>query len=46
MDFRRNEIVSLDIEDVEFVFEGVKITVKRSKTDQFGEGMVKGNPPL
>ena len=42
--FRRKEIVSLDIEDIEFVFEGVKITVKRSKTDQYGEGMVKGIP--
>ena len=42
--FRRNEIVSLDIEDVEFVFEGIKITVKKSKTDQYGEGMVKGIP--
>ena len=42
--FRRNEIVSLDIEDLEFVFEGLKITVKRSKTDQFGEGLVKGLP--
>ena len=42
--FRRNEIVSLDIEDIEFVFEGVKITVKKSKTDQFGEGMIKGIP--
>ena len=42
--FRRNEIVSLDKDDVEFVFEGVKITVKRSKTDQFGEGLTKGLP--
>jgi site-specific recombinase XerD len=42
--FRRNELVSLDIEDVEFVFEGVKISIKRSKTDQFGEGFVKGIP--
>ena len=42
--FRRNEIVSLDIEDLDFVFEGLKITVKRSKTDQFGEGMTKGLP--
>ena len=31
--FRRNEIVSLDLEDIEFVFEGVKIIVKKSKTD-------------
>ena len=42
--FRRNEIVSLDIEDLEFVFEGLKITVRRSKTDQFGEGSKKGLP--
>ena len=42
--FRRNEIVSLDVEDLEFVFEGLKITVNRSKTDQFGEGLIKGLP--
>ena len=42
--FRRNEIVSLDLEDIEFVFEGVKITLKKSKTDQFGQGMIKGIP--
>ena len=42
--FRRNELISIDHEDLEFVPEGVKITLKRSKTDQFGEGMVKGLP--
>ncbi len=42
--FRRNEIVSLDFEDLEFVSEGVKITLKRSKTDQFGEGYIKALP--
>ena len=42
--FRRNEIVSLDYEDIEFVHEGVKITVKRSKTDQYGEGSIKALP--
>ena len=42
--FRRNEIVSLDYEDLDFVHEGVKITVKRSKTDQFGEGSIKALP--
>ena len=42
--FRRNEIVSLDVEDLEFVYEGVKITVKKSKTDQFGEGFIKALP--
>ena len=42
--FRRNEIVALDYEDLEFVYEGVKITVKRSKTDQFGQGSIKALP--
>jgi site-specific recombinase XerD len=42
--FRRNELVSLNFEDIEFVFEGVKITLKKSKTDQFGEGFVKAIP--
>ena len=42
--FRRNEIVSLNIEDLDFVFEGIKITVRKSKTDQFGEGLIKGIP--
>ena len=42
--FRRNEIVSLDYEDLDFVSEGLKITVRRSKTDQFGEGSVKALP--
>jgi len=42
--FRRNEIVSLDFDDLEFVEEGLKINLKRSKTDQFGEGSLKGLP--
>tara|TARA_E500000178_G_scaffold289606_1_gene292770 strand:+ start:64 stop:1020 length:957 start_codon:yes stop_codon:yes gene_type:complete len=42
--FRRNELVSLDVEDLEFAFEGLKITLKKSKTDQFGEGFKKGIP--
>ena len=42
--FRRNEIVSLDYDDLEFVQEGLKISLKKSKTDQFGEGSVKGLP--
>ena len=42
--FRRNEIVSLDYDDLEFVNEGIKINLKRSKTDQFGEGLTKGLP--
>ena len=42
--FRRNEIVSLDYEDLDFVQEGLKINLKKSKTDQFGDGSVKGLP--
>tara|TARA_A100000164_G_scaffold245196_1_gene218046 strand:+ start:213 stop:1166 length:954 start_codon:yes stop_codon:yes gene_type:complete len=42
--FRRTELVSIDHEDLEFVTEGIKIIVKRSKTDQFGEGIIKGLP--
>ena len=42
--FRRTELISIDYDDLEFVSEGVKITIKRSKTDQFGEGMIKGLP--
>ncbi len=42
--FRRTELISIDYEDLDFVEEGVKITLRRSKTDQFGEGMVKGLP--
>jgi site-specific recombinase XerD len=42
--FRRNEIVSLDYDDLDFVAEGLKINIRRSKTDQFGEGSVKALP--
>ena len=42
--FRRSELVGLENDDIEFVREGVKIFVKRSKTDQSGEGMTKAIP--
>ena len=42
--FRRNEIVSLNYDDLDFVPEGLKINIRRSKTDQFGEGSVKALP--
>jgi len=42
--FRRNEIVSLDYDDLDFVPEGLKINIKKSKTDQFGEGFTKALP--
>jgi len=42
--FRRSELVEILYEDIDFVDEGVKIFVRRSKTDQSGEGMTKGIP--
>lgn len=36
--FRRSEIVAINVEDVEFSSEGLIIHVRRSKTDQEGEG--------
>ena len=42
--FRRSELVNIEYEDIEFVNEGVKIIIKRSKTDQSGEGMTKAIP--
>jgi site-specific recombinase XerD len=42
--FRRSELVEIEAEDIDFVHEGVKIFVRRSKTDQSGEGMTKGIP--
>ncbi len=42
--FRRSELISIDYEDLEFVPEGLKIILKKSKTDQTGEGIIKGLP--
>ena len=42
--FRRNEIVSLNYDDLDFVPEGLKINLRRSKTDQFGKGFTKALP--
>jgi site-specific recombinase XerD len=42
--FRRSELVNINFDDIEFVREGVKIFIKRSKTDQSGEGMIKAIP--
>jgi len=42
--FRRSELVNIDYDDIEFVPEGVKILIKRSKTDQSGEGSIKAIP--
>jgi integrase len=38
--FRRSELVALDLEDLEECKDGLKVTVRRSKTDQLGVGYV------
>jgi len=40
--FRRSELVALNFEDVEFREDGLKVTIRRSKTDQEGAGQVIG----
>lgn len=42
--FRRSELVSLDIADLAFVPSGVVVTLRRSKTDQEGQGRTIGIP--
>ena len=42
--FRRSELVNLYYDDIEFVTEGIKILIKKSKTDQSGEGSIKAIP--
>lgn len=39
--FRRSELVALDVADLLFVREGLEVTIKRSKTDQEGQGTIK-----
>lgn len=41
---RRSELVSLDVEDVRFVREGMIITLRKSKTDQEQQGRDIGLP--
>jgi site-specific recombinase XerD len=41
--FRRSELVAVDVDDIHINAEA-KITIKRSKTDQEGHGMVKSIP--
>ncbi|MEP7219877.1 MAG: site-specific integrase, partial [Bacteroidota bacterium] len=42
--FRRSELVALDCDDIQPAREGLVITVRRSKTDQTGAGMLKAVP--
>lgn len=41
---RRSELVALDVADLAWVPEGLRVTLRRSKTDQEGRGRVIGVP--
>ncbi|MCF8567735.1 site-specific integrase [Alicyclobacillus tolerans] len=41
---RRSELVGLNVEDIEFVREGLRVTIRKSKTDQEGQGHVIAIP--
>jgi integrase len=38
--FRRSELVALDVADIAETSNGLLVTIRRSKTDQDGEGVV------
>ena len=42
--FRRSELVALTVEDIERTPEGIKVTIRKSKTDQEGQGQVIAIP--
>lgn len=42
--FRRSELVALDVEDLQMHPQGLRIRVRRSKTDQEGQGFEKAIP--
>jgi site-specific recombinase XerD len=42
--FRRSELVALDVADLRDDPEGLRVTVRRSKTDQEGQGIEKAIP--
>ena len=44
--FRRGELVALDVADLRFTEQGLVVHVRRSKTDQDGQGTLKHVPAL
>lgn len=42
--FRRSELISLDMDDIQHVRQGIVVTLRRSKTDQSGVGRKIGVP--
>ena len=43
-DFRRSELVALDVDDIDEEPRGLRIRIRRSKTDQEGDGRELGIP--
>lgn len=43
--FRRSELAALDVADLRFDPDALRVTLKRSKTDQNGKGFTKVLPP-
>ena len=41
---RRSELVALDVADIQVEPRGVRVTMRRSKTDQTGKGATIGVP--
>jgi site-specific recombinase XerD len=42
--FRRSELVALEVDDLSFTSSGLVVSMRRSKTDQEGQGAKKGIP--
>ncbi len=40
--YRRSELVSLNVEDITFARDGLRVLLRKSKTDQEGQGITKG----
>ena len=36
--FRRSELIALDVNDLEFCKDGLLVTIRKSKSDQEGDG--------
>lgn len=43
---RRSELCALQLEDIEYTIEGIVLTIRRSKTDQEGQGQKVAIPSL
>jgi site-specific recombinase XerC len=44
--FRRSELVALNVGDLEFCDSGLRVTIRKSKTDQEGLGVTTQSPAV